>query len=179
MAIVVIMLYFKGGFNFDNKAKILKILAKIWLFLNSILIISAAVKNAEYITNMGFTYKKLGVYAFLLLSLIGLILTFIKIQYKKKNAFLFNSMSWFFYGMVLVCSFINWGGIITSQNMKRPDFAINYHLKSIWFSEKYLLKYAEENKDSKLKNEILKQVKTEKSPTILSKVLYYETIQTQ
>lgn len=179
MAIVVIMLYFKGGFNFDKKAKTLKVLAKIWLILNSILIISAAVKNAEYITNMGFTYKKLGVYAFLLLSLIGLILTFIKIQYKKKNAFLFNSMSWFFYGMVLVCSFINWGGIITSQNMKRSDFAVNYHLKSIWFSEKYLLKYAEEKKDSELKKEVLKRVRTEKSSTVLSKILYYETIQTR
>lgn len=177
MAIVVIMLYFKGGFNFDKEARTLKILAKIWLFLNSILIISAVVKNAEYITNMGFTYKKLGVYAFLLLSLIGLVLTIIKIQYKKRNAFLFNSMSWCFYGMVLVCSYINWGGIITSQNMKRPDFAINYHLKSIRFSEKYLLKYAEEKKDIDLKKQVLEKSKLGISSTFLSKVFYYETIQ--
>jgi hypothetical protein len=179
MAIVVIMLYFKGGFNFDKKANALKLLAKTWLILNSILIISTAIKNAEYIVNMGLTYKKLGVYAFLLLSLIGLIITFIKIQFRKKNAFLFNSMSWCFYGMILVCSYINWGGIITSQNMKRSDFAINYHLKAINFKEKYLLKYAEEKNDLKLKKEILEQVNAEKSPTFLSKILYYETIQTK
>lgn len=179
MAILVIMFYFKSTFNFDAKAKLLKTVAKVWLFLNAVLIISAMLKNTEYITNYGFTYKRLGVYAFLLLSMIGLILTFIKIQYRKRNAFLFNAMSWFFYGMILVCSFINWGGIITSQNMKRSDFAVNYHLKSIWFSEKLLLKYAEEKKDSQLRNEILKQIKTEKSPKILSKTLYYETIQSK
>lgn len=177
MAILVIMFYFKSTFNFDAKAGLLKVVAKVWLFLNAVLIISAILKNTEYITNYGFTYKRLGVYAFLLLSLIGLMLTFIKIYYKKRNAFLFNSMSWCFYGMVLVCSFVNWGGIITFQNMKRSDFAVDYHLKSIWFSEKYLLQYAEEKKDSELKNEILKQIKTEKSPTFLSKILYYETIQ--
>lgn len=176
MAILVIMLYFKGGFNFDVKSKSLKLLAKIWIFLNVILIVSAFIKNTEYIINMGLTYKKMGVYAFLILSLIGLILTFIKIHTKKTNAYLFNSMSWYFYGTVLACSYINWGGLITSQNMKRDDFAINYHLQSINFSEKYLLKYAEEKQNTPLKKEILEKVKTEKSETFLSKILYYEII---
>ncbi|MBO6184294.1 MAG: DUF4173 domain-containing protein [Chryseobacterium sp.] len=179
MAILVIMFYFKSNFNFDSKAGSLKIVAKIWIFLNAVLVFSAMLKNTEYITSYGFTYKRLGVYAFLLLSLIGLILTFIKIQFKKKNAFLFNSMSWCFYGMVLVCSYINWGGIITSQNMKRPDFAINYHLNTISFSEKYLLKYAEEKKNSELKKEVLEKIKGEKSATVLSKIIYYETIKTK
>ncbi|MCU7619142.1 DUF4173 domain-containing protein [Chryseobacterium sp. PBS4-4] len=177
MAILVIMLYFKGGFNFDKKAGPLKILAKIWILLNVILIVSASVKNTEYIMNMGLTYKKMGVYAFLTLSLIGLILTFIKIQGKKTNAYLINSMSWFFYGTILVCSYINWGGIITSQNMKRKDFAVNYHLTSINFSQKYLLKYAEDKGNSQLKKDILERVKNERSETLLSKILYYETIQ--
>ena len=177
MAILVIMFYFKSNFNFDPKAGLLKNLVKIWIVLNVVLVISAMLKNTEYIVNLGFTYKRLGVYAFLILSLIGLTFTFVKIQTQKTNAFLFNSMSWCFYGMVLVCSFINWGGIITSQNMKRPDFAINYHLKSIWFSEKYLLKYAEEKKDIDLKKQVLEKSKLGISSTFLSKVFYYETIQ--
>ena len=179
LVILVMMFFFKSAFNFDSKAGLLRLLAKVWLFLNTVLIFSAMVTNTEYITSYGFTYKRLGVYAFLLLSLIGLILTFYKIQFKKKNAFLFNSMSWCFYGMVLVCSYINWGGIITSQNMKRSDFAINYHLNTISFSEKYLLKYAEEKKNSELKKEVLEKVKAEKSSTVLSKIIYYETIKTK
>jgi hypothetical protein len=84
MAILVIMFYFKSDFNFDPKAGLMKILAKIWIFLNAVLVLSAAVKNYEYIISYGFTYKRLGVFAFLLLSLVGLALTFLKIQKKKK-----------------------------------------------------------------------------------------------
>ncbi|MFP3834921.1 DUF4153 domain-containing protein [Chryseobacterium sp. SIMBA_028] len=176
MAILVIMFYFKSGFNFDPKASLMKILAKIWIFLNAVLIVSAAVKNYEYIVHYAFTYKRLGVFAFLLLSLIGLGLTFIKIQRRKRNAFLFNTMVWYFYTIILVCSYINWGGFITSQNMKRKDFAVNYHLGSVNFSEKSLLRYAEEKKDQKLKNNLQDKIKSEKAKTFLSKVGYYETI---
>ncbi|HCM32627.1 DUF4153 domain-containing protein [Chryseobacterium sp.] len=176
MAILVIMFYFKSGFNFDPKAKLMKILAKIWIFLNAVLILSAAVKNYEYIVNYAFTYKRLGVFAFLLLSLIGLGLTFIKIQKRKRNAFLFNTMVWYFYVIILVCSYFNWGGFITSQNMKRKDFAVNYHFGSVNFSEKNLLKYAEEKNNLKLKKNLQNKIKSEKAKTFLSKIGYYETI---
>jgi hypothetical protein len=178
MAILVIMFYFKSNFNFDPKTGLMKILVKIWIFLNAVLVISAMVKNSEYIINYGFTYKRLGVYAFLILSLIGLMTTFIKIQTKKRNTFLFNTMTWYVYGTILLCSYVNWGGIITSENMKRKDFALNYHKTAINFSEKALLKYAEEKHDEKLKAEILNldRVKFQKNEKFLSKVIYYQNI---
>jgi hypothetical protein len=179
MAIVVILFYFKGNFNFDDKAKSLKILAKIWIVLNAVLVISAILKNAEYVINYGLTYKRLGVYAFLTLSIIGLIMTFFKIQKRKTNAFLFNTMTWFFYGTVLVCSFVNWGGIITNHNMKRADFALSFHKYSINFSEKQLLNFAEQTNDENLKNEILNEVKDKKEESFLSQTLFYETIKTK
>jgi len=171
------MFYFKSGFNFDLKAGLLKILAKIWICLNVILVISAAVKNYEYIVNYGCTYKRLGVFAFLILSIVGLVLTYLKIQQKKRNIFLVNTMVWYFYGTILVCSYFNWGGFITSQNMKRKDFVVNYHLNSINFSEKALLKYADEKNDHKLKKTLQTKVKKETSKTFLSKIIYYQTIQ--
>lgn len=176
MAVLVIMFYFKSGFNFDPKAKLMKMLAGIWIVLNAILVLSAVVKNYEYIISYGWTYKRLGVFAFLILALIGLALTFIKIQRKKRNAFLFNAMTWYFYGTILACSYVNWGGMITSQNMKRRDFVVNYHLEQISFSERGLLKYADEKKDPQLKKKILVKVKEEKSRPFLSKILYYETL---
>ncbi|MBE4951347.1 DUF4153 domain-containing protein [Chryseobacterium culicis] len=176
MAILVIMFYFKSGFNFDPKARLLKILAKVWIFLNAVLVISAALKNYEYIVNYAFTYKRLGVFAFLLLSLVGLTLTFIKIQKQKRNIFLVNTMIWYFYGTILLCSYINWGGFITAQNMKRKDFAVNYHLTSVNFSEKALLKYAGQKNDQKLKKILQDKVKNETSKTFLSKIIYYHTI---
>lgn len=178
MSILVMMFYFKSGFNFDSKARFMKILAKIWIVLNAVLIVSAMVKNSEYIINHGFTYKRLGVYAFLILSLVGLVLTFIKIQFRKRNAFLFNTMAWYVYGTILICSYINWGGIITAENMKRKDFALDYHRTQVNFSEKQLLKYAEEKSDYRLKSEILnsEHVKLQQNETLLSSVLFYGTL---
>ncbi|MBW7676933.1 DUF4153 domain-containing protein [Chryseobacterium chendengshani] len=176
MAILVIMFYFKSNFNFDPKAGLMKVLVKVWIVLNAVLVVSAMLKNIEYIINYGFTYKRLGVCAFLILSLIGLVMTFIKIQMKKRNIFLFNTMVWYFYGTVLACSYINWGGIITSQNIGRNNFDANYHLKSVNFGEKYLLKYAEEKQNTQLKKDVLEKVKSERSDTFLSKIFYYETV---
>lgn len=176
MAILVIMFYFKSTFNFDSKAGLMKILVKIWIFLNAVLVISAMIKNSEYIISYGYTYKRLGVYAFLILSFIGLIMTFIKIQTKKRNAFLFNTMIWYVYGTILICSYINWGGIITSENMKRKYFDVNYHKEQVNFSEKPLLEYAEQKNDVKLRSEIVNKVKPQQEEKFLSKVIYYQNI---
>lgn len=176
MAIFVIMFYFKKGFNFDSKANYLKISAKIWIILNAVLLISAALKNSEYILNYGLTYKRLGVYGFLAMAFIGLIFTFIKIQKKKTNAFLFNQMFWACYGLVLVCSYINWGWIITSNNIKRKDFAVNYHLVSINYNEKLLLDFAEKTVNLQLKTKLEERIESYQKETLLSKILYYETI---
>ncbi len=176
MAILVIMFYFKSNFNFDPKAGLMKILVKIWIVLNAVLVISAMLKNTEYIVSYGFTYKRLGVYAFLFLSLVGLAMTFIKIQMKKRNVFLFNAMIWYFYGTILACSYINWGGIITEQNMKRNDFNVDYHSTFISYNEKDLLKFAKEKRNLQLKKEILERIRIEKSETFLSKIIYFETV---
>ena len=171
MAIVVIMFYFKGSFNFDKSAKWLKILSQIWVLLNGVLVLSAFAKNTEYVVNLGLTYKRLGVYAFLLLSIIGLVFTFIKIQKKKTNAFLFNQMFWYVYGTILVCSFINWGNIATVYNIKneKADFkflySLNYNDKIL--QEKFPKEMAERANYEKELND--------KKP-FLSKILYYETL---
>jgi len=176
MAILVILFYFKRGFNFDEKARALKISAKLWIILNAVLVISASLKNSEYIINFGLTYKRLGVYAFLTMALIGLIFTFVKIQKKKTNAFLFNQMFWACYGLILVCSYVNWGGIITSNNIRRKDFAVNYHLTSNNYNEKILLDYAEKTGNSEMKNQLVERIESYQKEAFLSKILYYETI---
>jgi uncharacterized membrane protein len=176
MAIFVILFYFKSGFNFDDNAKSIKLSAKVWLALNALLVISASLKNLEYIISYGLTYKRLGVYAFLAMALIGLIFTFIKIQKKKTNAFLFNRMFWVAYGLILVCSYINWGGIITSNNIKRKDFAENYHLVSINYNEQILLDYAEKTKNLEMKSKLKERIESYQKENFLSKILYYETI---
>ena len=179
MVILVIMFYFKSAFNFDPKAKLMQLLAKVWIVLNTVLLFSAMMKNTEYIVNYGLTYKRLGVYAFLILATIGLVVTFVKIHKKKTNAFLFNTMFCFFYAAVLVISLVNWGGIVTRENIKRKDFSADYHQNSVNFNESYLLKYAEISHNNLLRSDVLDKVNKEQKKTFLSRLLYYETINTK
>lgn len=171
MAIVVIMFYFKSNFNFDEKAKPLKTAAKIWIVLNAVLVCSAILKNLEYFVNYGATYKRFGVFAFLLLCLIGLVLTFIKIQRRKTNAFLINHMVWYFYGTVLAASFINWGEIATLYNIKnqKGDF---HFLRTLNFNHKIL----EENFPKETDDNFDYEIWNQQRQTPLSKILYYQTL---
>ena len=176
MAILVILFYFKGGFNFDKNAKYLKLFAKIWIVLNVVLIFSTLAKNTEYIINFGFTYKRLGVYSFLTLSILGLMFTFLKIQKQKTNAYLFNQMFWCFFGTILLCSYVNWGGFITSENMKRKNLDVVYHQYDVNFNEKQLLDYAAQHQGKNLENQVKNRVEFRKTDSFLSKSIHYECI---
>ncbi|GHV43869.1 hypothetical protein FACS1894180_4260 [Bacteroidia bacterium] len=180
MAIGLIMFYFKGGFNFDAKAKTLKTLAIVWIVLNGILVLSAFAKNTEYIWQTGMlTYKRLGVYAFLILSLVGLFYTFFKIRNRKTNAFLFNRMFWWFFGTLLVCSWLNWGGIITHYNISCADFDVEYHLYNVEFNRNLLKKHADNNEAllEKINNQIWAEYfSNSRREQFLSKIIYYETV---
>ncbi|MFL9830834.1 DUF4153 domain-containing protein [Flavobacterium sp. ST-87] len=177
MAIGVILFYFKGGFNFDEKAHNLKKMAKIWIVLNGILILSTIIKNSEYVLYFGLTYKRLGVYAFLILAIIGLLISFIKINRQKTNAFLFNRMLWYFYGTILLCSFVNWGNLITRYNIVvnkgvEPDF-----LKSLNYNEEYRQQYFPDSSiDSIQFFDKNRDINYEKNKSFLSKALYYEFV---
>jgi len=171
MAIAVIMFYFKGAFNFDTNAGILKTLAKIWVILNAVLIFSAIAKNTEYVQELGLTYKRLGVYAFLILSIIGLVITFMKIQKQKTNAFLFNQMMWYFYGMILVCSYFNWGGMATQYNIQNHKGNFEF-LHSLHYNDEILENAFPKEMKTKINYD---RVESDKA-TFLSRILYYESI---
>jgi hypothetical protein len=178
MAVGVILFYFKGGFNFDIKANNLKRLAKIWILLNGILIISTIIKNSEYVSYFGLTYKRLGVYAFLILAIIGLVFAFLKIINQKTNAYLFNQMIWYFYGTILLCSFINWGNIITHYNISVNKGVERYFLQSLNFNDEIYLKYIvlHPDKIADKYDPTKHNIKLNQKKSFLSKALYYETL---
>jgi hypothetical protein len=177
MAVGVILFYFKGGFNFDEKAKNLKILSKIWIVLNGILIISTIIKNSEYVSFFGLTYKRLGVYAFLFLAIIGLIFTFLKITKQKTNAFLINQMVWYFYGTILLCSYVNWGNLITNYNISVNKGVEPMFLKSLNYNEEFRQQYFPDSAINSIKYfDKDRDIEYEQSKSYLSKALYYEFV---
>jgi hypothetical protein len=176
MAVGVIMFYFKGGFNFDKKAGWLKRLAKIWIVLNGLLIVSAFIKNSEYVFYFGLTYKRLGVYAFLILAIIGLVYVFFKIKKQKTNAYLINQMVWYFYATALLCSYVNWGNLITNYNISVNKTVEPKFLSELNFNDESRRAYFLKNNLNGEKAEIRREetIDEYQNTTFLSKALYYE-----
>lgn len=178
MAVGLILFYFKGGFNFDKKAANLKKLAKIWIVLNGLLIVSTFIKNSEYIAVQGLTYKRLGVYAFLVLAIIGLVFVFLKITKQKTNAYLANQMVWYFYGTVLICSFVNWGNLITNYNISVNKCAEPMFLSTLNFNDEARREYFSKNHLNGQLEEVKReeQIDEYQNKSFLSKALYYEFV---
>ncbi|ANH82602.1 hypothetical protein A8C56_17920 [Niabella ginsenosidivorans] len=131
MAISVIMLFFKGGLNFDTKAGLLKTGAFTWILLNGLLVAIVALKNNQYVAAYGLTFKRVGVYIFLLLCAAGLVLTALKIKKQRTNCFLLNRMVWLVYGTLIIGCAINWSWIVTRYNLSHAsalDKNYLYHL---------------------------------------------------
>jgi MFS family permease len=138
MAIGVILFYFKSTFNFDAKAKGLKKLTILWIVLNFLLVLSAITKNTEYILQFGLTFKRIGVYIFLTLSIIGLLFSYLKIKNKKTNLYLINRMTWTFFIAFTSCSIINFSWIVTSYNLSTNKGVESYYLRSFNYNKQVL-----------------------------------------
>lgn len=118
MAILIILYFFRGSLNFYTRNKTLKNLAYLWIGLNSILIILISIKNNQYIDIFGLTYKRIGVYIYLILTLAGLTTTFLKVSKHKNLWFLLRVNTNVAFAILVVSSFINWDYNITSHNLK-------------------------------------------------------------
>ena len=121
VAISIILFYFRGELNFYERSKWIKRMAFIWIAQNAFMIFSTAYRNLIYIEESGISYKKIGVYVYLILTFIGLVTTFIKVLKLKTNWYLFRvNASVFYYFLVLGCV-PNWDVIVTDFNIKKHD----------------------------------------------------------
>ena len=126
VAISIILFFFRGGLNFYEKNKTIKTLACLWVAQNALMVFSTVCRNNLYIGEYGLTYKRIGVYIYLLLTLIGLATTLIKVLKKKNNMYLFLRNGWIFYGFLILFTLPGWENIVTSYNInhvENPDAA--------------------------------------------------------
>lgn len=171
MAVLVMMIYFRGVLNFDGYANKLKLLSLIWMGLNLLLIFIVWFQNMKYIHAYGLTFKRIGVFIFLLLSIGALILTYYKMKYKKTNIYLINRIAWMLYLTLIINCGINWSWIVTQYNtthFNKPDWAYLYSLSY----NKQLL-YERNRSNGKSNTDIQETIIMEKKKPLLSKKLYY------
>ena len=127
MAIVIILYFFRGNINFYNDNKTLKFLAFAWIILNAVLVILIVIKNNDYVSAHGFTYKRLGVYIYLLLTFSGLITTFLKVLKIKNLLFLFRVNTQIAFVLLIALSTVNWDAFITKYNINNAEsLDVNY-----------------------------------------------------
>lgn len=125
IAILIILFYFRGHLNYFAKNKGIKALAFIWVVQNGFMVISAAYKNQLYVTEYSLTYKRIGVYVYLLVCLIGLITALVKIYKQKSNWYLFRKNSWALYIVLVLTALINWDQFITDFNIENSKSRID------------------------------------------------------
>jgi len=146
LAISIIVYFFRGKLNFFKKNTLLKNTTFLWITLNIIIALLTAYKNYQYITSYGITYKRIGVYVYLLLALSGLFFTFLKVKEIRNISYLFRTNIQVAFVVLILSSMINWDILITKMNIK------NKHLSAYTISlsnkNAFLLKdYLEQNND--------------------------------
>jgi len=130
-AILIILFLFRGQLNFYMGNGRLKKLTYLWIGLNIVLVSFTWFKNFQYIDALGFTYKRIGVFVYLLLTLSGLITVYIKVACLRGFIYLVRTNIAVVFGLLLLSASIPWDRTITWYNLKHiehPDIPYLLHL---------------------------------------------------
>ncbi|MEO5681919.1 MAG: DUF4173 domain-containing protein [Chitinophagaceae bacterium] len=131
MAMLVLLIFFRGNLNFYKKNKWLRIGAYVWLIQNAVLVISVLLRDYYYIREFGLAYKRIGVLFFLLLVIAGLVTVFLKVHYAKTTYFLLRINACCVVFLLVAGSMVQWDVFITEYNIA--------HRKSAPLNLPYLL----------------------------------------
>ncbi|MFT5725089.1 MAG: hypothetical protein ACI9JN_002212 [Bacteroidia bacterium] len=127
----------------DERKASFRIANYIFIALNGVFIWQNVLRNYTYISEYGLTEKRLILYVYLTLCLIGLVLTIITIAQNKSLGFLYKFNAFNVYFVLTVSAVLNWSTIITSYNLEHPYGShqlIDYdYLLSLDKSNTYLL----------------------------------------
>lgn len=127
LSIVVILIFFRRNLNFYPRSRLVG-LASAWILQNMVLGISVILLNWFYISQYGLTYRRIGVYFFLVLVMAGLVFIRIKVRKKKTNWYLIKMNAWVFYFAFLVLSLVNWDYLIIRYNLRPSAPSVDYAL---------------------------------------------------
>ena len=132
LVMLIVTYILRGQLNFTQN-KWIKQLILIWLAQNIIMIITTSIKNLEYVHFWGLTHKRIGVFVYLFLALIGICFTIHKTIHKKSFWFLFRKTSVAFALVLSALLTFNWNRAIAAYNTsyvptERIDFDYLYEL---------------------------------------------------
>ncbi|MEI6312482.1 MAG: DUF4153 domain-containing protein [Bacteroidota bacterium] len=175
LAIVIILLFFRGALNFYSNNKFLKALAYIWIIQNVFLVLSTLMRNKMYVDTYSLTEKRVGVFIYLGLCIIGLLLCLYKIAFQKKNIFLFRKNMWAIYISLCMLSILDWNYYIAAYNVYRAKKSNDFYLDANYMGElnennfPVVWNYYQSLPDTDFRKAVLKKIVDTKMSTILLK----------
>jgi len=123
LAMLVLLIFFRGNLNFYKKNKWLKAGAYVWLLQNSILVVSVFLRDYYYIREFGLAYKRIGVLFFLLLVIAGLASVFIKVRFAKTTYYLWRINAWCVVLLLVAGALVQWDTLIAKYNISHRQTA--------------------------------------------------------
>ena len=161
MAIGVILYYFSLPVIFHSNFDRVKWAVNVWITLNIILCIICLIKNNMYVNELGLTYKRIGVYTYLLTTVFALLITAYKTNASLNNWILIKANTWMGYGVMMIFICVPWDIVITRYNMnytKEPDIA---YIKSLSTQAQleYITITLEKDNSTEQKNLIQEEIK--------------------
>ncbi len=146
-AIALILYFFRGNLNFFQGNGRIKSLSYLWIGLNVVLVAFTCYKNCAYVEALGLTYKRIGVFVYLLLTLTGLITAYIKIAQVKNFTYLLRTNIATVFAFLIISAAVPWDNTITWFNLntlENPD--INYLVDLGQNNSEQLYRYAKGHK---------------------------------
>lgn len=104
----------------DVKKSAFQIANYLFIGLNTLFILQNVQRNFNYISEYGLTEKRLVIYIYLALCVVGLVLTVITIVQNKSLGFLYKTNAFNVYFVLIISALMNWSTSITSYNINHP-----------------------------------------------------------
>lgn len=162
IATSVLMYLYRGDFRSFKYSSSLKLLILLWIVQSLIMLFSTTCRNHIYVSSFNLTYKRIGVYVWLLLAAIGLVMVYFKIVKEKSNWYLIRKNFSVWLSVLVISATVNWDIIITRYNLSNKPFkdVDFYYLFSLSYSNIPELIEVTKDKDFRLINHKLRNFKS-------------------
>ncbi len=127
IATSLIMYLFRKEFTAIKNNNLLQACIYLWIFQNILMLASTTFRNQIYIHDFNFTYKRVGVYVWLILAMFGLCIMFWKIYKQRSNWYLVRTNMALWFSVLVLSGCFNWDVLITRYNLQ------NKHLNDVDF----------------------------------------------
>jgi hypothetical protein len=131
LAMLLVLFFFRGRINFDKGYSTIRTLAILWLAQNILMLFFMAGRNNLYTEMFGMTYKRIGVYFYLLLTAIGAATTMVKVFSRKTNTWLFRINTWLFFTVFVGASLVSWSRFVTWYSLYKSDYVNRAYLSQM------------------------------------------------